>query len=286
MRRLLTHEYIHHVFDGLSNGQALPAWLTEGLSEYYEFDIALSGSRPDASILRLFASADLARSAARSGGLFSLASLEDQKTWNSRTDENELPLQYAQAYMTVRFLNETYGLLAGKDLVELMATGSGLSEAIDSVTGLDIGVFESQLNRRLATWEDLERGDIAAYLSELGAILAAETANSNQRAENLSRQMNANESIRSRAVLASTAKDLLDSLNFLNPPEKALALHQETQEHLSRVLDWLTLELRAAEDRDNTLLAMANDMIPELTARNFNLSRNLASLKFVFNLPD
>ena len=95
-----------------------------------------------------------------------------------------------------------------------------------------------------------------------------------------------NEAIRSRAVLASTAKDLWDSLNLLNPPDKALALHLEAQEHLSRVLDWLTLELRAAEDRDNTLLAMANDMIPELTARNFNLNRNFASLKFVFNLPD
>lgn len=286
VRRLLTHEYIHHVFDGLSNGQVLPAWLTEGLSEYYEFDIALSGPRPDASLLRLFASADLARSAAQSGNLFSLATLEDQTTWNSRTDQNELSLQYAQAYMTVRFLNETYGLLAGKDLVEVIATGAGLSDAINSVTGLDIGVFESQMNRWLADWEDGERRDVAAYLSELSVILTAETANSNQRAENLTRQMTANESIRSRAVLASTAKDLLDSVNLLNPPEKALALHQESQEHLSRVLDWLTLELRAAEDRDNNLLAMANDMIPELTARNFNMNRNLASLKFVFNLPD
>ncbi len=286
VRRLLTHEYIHHVFDGLSNDQVMPAWLTEGLSEYYEFDIAMSGSRPDASLLRLFESADLARSAARSGGLFSLASLEDQMTWNSRTDENELSLQYAQAYMTVRYLNETYGQLAGKDLVEVMATGTGLSDAIGSVTGLDIDVFESQMNRWLANWEDSKRGDVAAYLSDLDAILAAETANSNQRAENLGKQMSANEAIRSRAVLASTAKDLLDSLNLLNPPDKALALHLEAQEHLSRVLDWLTLELRAAEDRDNTLLAMANDMIPELTARNFNLNRNFASLKFVFNLPD
>jgi hypothetical protein len=30
----------------------------------------------------------------------------------------------------------------------------------------------------------------------------------------------------------------------------------------------------------------ANDMIPELAARDFTLKRNLSNLKFVFNIPD
>ncbi|RUA22467.1 MAG: hypothetical protein DSY79_03240, partial [Chloroflexi bacterium] len=59
VRRLLTHEYIHHVFDGLANDEILPAWLTEGLSKYYEFDVALLGPRPDATRLRLLTSTDL-----------------------------------------------------------------------------------------------------------------------------------------------------------------------------------------------------------------------------------
>ncbi|MAF39422.1 MAG: hypothetical protein CL696_11210 [Chloroflexi bacterium] len=41
VRRLLTHEYIHHIFDGLANDFPLPTWLTEGLSKYYEVDTAL-----------------------------------------------------------------------------------------------------------------------------------------------------------------------------------------------------------------------------------------------------
>jgi hypothetical protein len=78
VRRVLTHKYIHHVFDGLANEKALPAWVTEGLPKYYEFEVALSGDRPNASMLRLFTSTDLARTAAQTGSLFRLADLESQ----------------------------------------------------------------------------------------------------------------------------------------------------------------------------------------------------------------
>ena len=47
-RRLLTHEYVHQLFDGLAQDKQLPAWLTEGLAGYYEYDIASSGPRANA----------------------------------------------------------------------------------------------------------------------------------------------------------------------------------------------------------------------------------------------
>ena len=103
VRRLLTHEYIHHIFDGLANDFPLPAWLTEGLSKYYKFDTALSGVQPDATNLRQLTAADLARAGARSGPLFTLVALESQNDWNSRAGENELALQYSEVYMPCAF---------------------------------------------------------------------------------------------------------------------------------------------------------------------------------------
>ena len=286
VRRLLTHEYVHHVFDGLANERPLPAWLTEGLSKYYEFDIAVSGPRPDATQLRQLTASDLARAAAQAGTLFSLATLDSQTDWNSRTDENELSLQYAEAYMAIRFLNETFGPLSGKNLVELIGLGFDLSESIITLIGLSLDVFESQFNRWLAAWEDPVRGPIAEYLTALEAILAVETANSEQRARNIGTPETAEESIRSRAALVKSTEELVDALQALSPPERAQALHQEAGDTLGRVLVWLTLELQSAETRDNSPLNAANDMIPELSARDFTLKRNISNLKFLFNIPD
>ena len=49
---------------------------------------------------------------------------------------------------------------------------------------------------------------------------------------------------------------------------------------------WLSLELQAAEAFDNGPLIDANNMIPEINARNFNLKRNLSNIQFVLNFPD
>ena len=286
VRRLLTHEYIHHVFHGLANDEILPAWLTEGLSKYYEFDTALSGPRPDATRLRQFTSTDLARAAARSGSLFGLAALDSQTDWNSRTDPDELALQYAEAYMAVRFLIETYGPLAGKNVVEEIGLGSSISESLEVVTGLDIGVFESRFIHWLEIWEDPERTLLSDYLIELDAILATESANSEQRAENFATPLFISEEISASAALVQSTEGLIDTLQMQSPPERALELHQEAEENLGRVLEWLTLELQAAETRDNVSVRAANAMIPEINARGFTLKRNLSKLKFIFNIPE
>jgi len=285
-RRLLTHEYIHHVFGGLANDEILPGWLTEGLSKYYEFDTALSGPRSDATRLRQFTSTDLARAAARSDSLFSLAALNNQNDWDSRTDQGELALQYAEVYMAVRILMETYGPLAGKDLVEVIGLGTSLSESLETVTGLDIRVFESQFNRWLERWEDPERAPLSNYLIELDAILAKETANSEQRAENLGTSMTRQESISSNAALDQSTEELVAALQLLSPLERARELQQQAEDTLSRVLEWLSLELQASQTQDNVPLRAANAMIPELSARGFTLKRNLSNLKFIFNIPD
>jgi hypothetical protein len=286
MRRVLTHEYIHHLFDSLANGNELPAWVTEGLSRYYEFDTASSGPRPDASELREFGATDLARSAAQAGTLFSLATLDSQEDWNARTDKDELALQYAESYMAVRFLNETYGPMSGKDVVTQIGLGNGLSHAIRVTTGLGLDVFESQFNRWLQNWEDPDRGPIAEYLAALDAILADQDVSLDQRSQDLSANLPASEaSIRRVARLTST-EALLDRIRSLSLPERTSDLHQETVDYLSRVLEWLTLEFKYADTLDDSYRIAGNAMIPEIDARDFTLKRNLSNLKFILNLEE
>ena len=63
-------------------------------------------------------------------------------------------------------------------------------------------------------------------------------------------------------------------------------IFMRTEDHLGRVLEWLSLELQASQTQDNVPLRAANAMIPELSARDFTLKRNLSHLKFIFNIPD
>ena len=243
------------------------------------------GPRPDATKLRRLAATDRARAAAQQAWLSSFADLDSQANWNSRTDENELGLQYAQAYMVVRFLNETYGPLTGKALVEMIGLGSDLPESLSTITGLDLGLFETLFIRWLEDWEDSERGPVAEYLVQLDSVLAGESANSVRRAEDIANPMNTSESINSRALLVSSTEDLLSTWEALSPPQRAEMLYQEAGEHLSRVLEWLTLEVRAAQAQDGAFQNAANDMIQELIAWDFTLKRNMDNLRFVLNIP-
>ena len=286
VRRLLVHEYAHLVFDGVANGRTLPAWLTEGLSEYYEFDIALSGPRPNATQLRQFSAADEARTAAQAGNLFSLTALDSQSDWNSRTDEDQISLQYAQAYMAVRYLNETYGPLSGKSVVEDIGLGFGLPHAIETVTDSEFAVFEPQFTLWLKDWEDPVRLPIADYLTALEALLADQDAILDQRSQDLSTVLTAGEAAIRRVSRLTSTEALIDRAQSLSPPEGALDLHQEAEEFLGRVLDWLTLEFQHANTVDDSYRVAANAMIPEINARDLLLQRNMSNLQFVLHLRE
>ena len=130
LQRTLTHEYVHLAMEELAREQPLPAWLTEGLAGFYEYEIGLVAERPNATKLRVFNSADRAKAAAVSGGLIPLPSLESQTSWNSQTVEDRVSLQYSEAYMAVRFLIETYGAGAAADVVRDIGARFSLANAI------------------------------------------------------------------------------------------------------------------------------------------------------------
>ena len=90
--------------------------------------------------------------------------MDSQADWNSRTDQDELALQYAQSYMAVRFLNETYGPLSGKDLVVEIGRGPAISDSIKTVTGLDLAVFESwRQEEQVALMRELWANEAISY---------------------------------------------------------------------------------------------------------------------------
>ena len=114
--RLITHEYVHLLLDEEYGDRNIPAWLNEGLAEYFEYELALDDTRSDRSRRSMYDSADLASANAQAGTLFTLRSLESRRDWNARSDD-EVNLQYAQAHMAVRYMVETYGVRKVTDVI-------------------------------------------------------------------------------------------------------------------------------------------------------------------------
>jgi hypothetical protein len=282
--RTLTHEYVHLVLDELANGRPLPAWLTEGMASFYEYELGLAGGRADATRLRLYGHTDRATAAARSGAFLPLTTLESQADWNSQRDDVRIDLQYSEAYMAVRFLTEKHGAKATVDMVREIGQGRSLENAIASVLGIHYHVFRAQMDLWLGTWEDPARAEIGKYTRPLQGTMDSLDAIFERRAADLA--SNAPLSSRSplKRTLASDAASLLKRTEALSAPPSLLDMHQRALTFLERAVRWLTLEAEYAETLAEAKLVEANNMIPEITARQVSLSRDINDLQFVYNL--
>ena len=78
----------------------------------------------------------------------------------------------------------------------------------------------------------------------------------------------------------------MTGLQQISPPEDALDLHQVAAEYFNLIVEWLSLEFQHAETRDDTYRVRANQMIPEVDAREALLQRGVSNRKFVLNLGD
>jgi hypothetical protein len=277
--RTLTHEYVHLVLDEQANGRPLPAWLTEGMARFYEYELGLEGARADATRLQLYPSADRATAAARSGAFVPLTTLESQADWNSQTDESRINLQYSEAYMAVRFLTEDRGARAPVELVKEIGRGASLEGAMAAALGVQYHVFLAQLAGWLKTWEDPARAQISPYVGSLQETMDSLEAIFERR----------NTGLRSDATplsraLASDAANLLKRHEALSAPPSLLDMHQGARTFLERAVRWLTLEAEYAETRAEAKLVEANNMILEIDARHNLLSRDINDLQFVYNL--
>ena len=272
--------------DELARDQPLPAWLTEGLAQYYEYEIGLVGGRPDATKWRTFPSADEARAAASSGGLIPLPSLESRASWNSQTDADRISLQYSGSYMAVRYLIETYGAEAAVDIVLETGGRFNLASAIQNILGLPYVQFEQQIVAWLEGWEDTERGEISPYIEILDGILESASAITQRRANELLSNTQRIQRIRFNRILHSDAQTLENELKEVTPPISLADLHQEALSYLDRYVQWLALELEHVETGVDAKRVEANNMIEEINVREVLLARGIIDVKFIYDLGE
>ena len=115
--RVLTHEYVHLVIGEKSQERDIPSWLNEGTAQYYEYALNLNGIRPDITQLRMYHASDVVKSAAVDDSMIGLRNLENQSSWNSQTDPSRILLQYSEAYMAVKYLNDVYGEKSSANII-------------------------------------------------------------------------------------------------------------------------------------------------------------------------
>jgi len=144
LHRTLAHEYAHSLAEDLSGqkGEVLPSWVNEGLAEWAEHEVGIAGDRPVSAYRSMFRKADLVREGALSGDLFDLSSLESGLAWASR-EGDEVTLQYAQSYMAMRYLIETYGASAAASMIADLGVRGTLGIALETATGVAYREFES-----------------------------------------------------------------------------------------------------------------------------------------------
>ena len=280
--RSTTHEYVHLLLDEVSDGADLPAWLNEGLAEYMEFELALSGSRPDSVRNSYYHSTDFTVAAGESGSLFSLSDLESQRLWNSRSDDAEVTLQYSQSHMAVRYMVETYGVNSVVEVVTALMNGTRLDTAIRQVTGNTYASFEQRFLEYAGAWQDEDRESVRQYTATLEDIMERDDEISDRRSATL--ELPWEQRRTPIGNIASDARGLLNELNLVNPPSKVRHLHTEALAYLGRVVDWLNLQVEYYRTRQDSKRVESNGMNPEINARNTGVHRGIGSIVYNYQL--
>ena len=281
--RLITHEYVHLLLDEEYGDRNIPAWLNEGLAEYFEYELALDDTRSDRSRRSMYDSADLASANAQAGTLFTLRSLESRRDWNARSDD-QVQLQYAQAHMAVRYMVETYGVRKVTDVIGRLSAVTNLERAIQQATGISYAVLEQRIVEYLRTWQDPDREAVRQYAATLADVLEKEAQIRARRSEALNMPFAQRQPV--YEVLVSDARALVDELKRTAPPPAVHMLHDDALAYLGRLGDWVSLGLEYARTGQDSTRVEANNTIPEINARRTLVNRGLSNVEFNYRLQE
>ena len=281
--RLITHEYVHLLLDEEYGDRNIPAWLNEGLAEYFEYELALDDTRSDRSRTSMYDSADLASANAQAGTLFALRSLESRRDWNARSGD-AVRLQYAQAHMAVRYMVETYGVRRVTDVIGKLSAVTNLERAIQQATGIPHAVLEQRIVEYLKTWQDPDREAVRQYAATLTDVLEKEAQIRARRSEALNMPFAQRQPV--YEVLVSDARALVDELKRTAPPAAVHMLHDDALAYLGRLGDWMSLGLEYARTGQDSKRVEANNTIPEINARRTLVNRGLGNVQFNYRLQE
>ena len=279
--KLITHEYVHLLLDEEYGDRDIPAWLNEGLAEYFEYELALDGPRSDRPRRSFYYSADLAAAKAKAGTLFPLNSLESQRDWNARSGD-QVQLQYAQSHMAVRYMVDTYGVRRVTDVIGKLSTTTDLERAIQQVTGVTYTVLEQRIVEYIKAWQEPDREAVRQYAATLAGLMEKREQISDRRREALNLSFSQRQA--PYESLVSDARDLLAELERVDPPPAVHSLHDDTRVYFGRVVDWLSLSLEYYRTGQDSKRVEANEMIPEINARSSGVYRGLWAVRSTYRL--
>ncbi len=138
IKSLFAHELTHILVNVLTNKNH-PAWLTEGLAEYYEARVRYGdGFAFHPSDRHLFETKFKTRKS------FPRLNAIDLNMSTQGKDE-EIALKYIQSKVAVAFLLQRFGLPALLEVFQALSRGRPIEEAIETGTGRTMADFEAEL---------------------------------------------------------------------------------------------------------------------------------------------
>jgi len=143
--RTIAHELTHTFIEEHSGRVFLSIkWLDEGLADYEAYNW-VSKTKYNATASKWKASRmQVVYKAFEEKKLFPLKDISTDQSWGDNMAKGYADLEYSQAYLTVTYLCETYGLDKCKAILRSMQEGATQEEAVKSTIGITMAQLEDR----------------------------------------------------------------------------------------------------------------------------------------------